>query len=472
MTKKVSQRVHMGESRRGEGLFGASTYSMEYNVAVAKLMRLPTTNLLKSLAPWVAAAALVLLVLLVYLFTFTTAVSAAGEKIQVLSDEREVRFPGDVVFNLELEAKSDIVEVRLYFRAAPSGIWTYTYPTFTPSSHVKVSFDLDVTGVGYQPPGTELEYYYSIRDSEGNTVETGRETFFNVDNRFQWKTVTAGPLTISWHDLPEERVREVAQGVEQQLDKISEILQVDLDKPMKGIIYNTRSEASEAFPRQSQTITEKQVFQGFAFPDRGVFVGVGLHLGLIVHESAHLLLDNATDAPGARLPAWVNEGFASFVEPGVHSYARGFPRGATPDLMPLSHMDSVPGRPGDIRYFYRKAESVVGYLLENHGPEDFRTFLAEISERHDVDRALITAYGFGLDVLDRKWSTALSQQEGDEDRNTTAPFAGMTTALIGIVVLVVMGVVIVNLVLRRLSRRVEGSEEWDGLSQDEWEGRP
>ena len=64
------------------------------------------------------------------------------------------------------------------------------------------------------------------------------------------------------------------------------------------------------------------MFQGFAFPERGVFVGIGLRPGLIVHESAHLMLEEATDSPGARLPAWVNEGFATYVEPGGHRDSR------------------------------------------------------------------------------------------------------------------------------------------------------
>ena len=99
---------------------------------------------------------------------------------------------------------------------------------------------------------------------------------------------------------------------------ISQRLQVTLNRPVRGIIYNSRAEARQALPYLSQTITDQQVFQGFAFPDRGAFVGIGLDASLIVHESAHLLLREATDSPRAKVPAWVDEGFASYVEPGAH----------------------------------------------------------------------------------------------------------------------------------------------------------
>ena len=139
-------------------------------------------------------------------------------------------------------------------------------------------------------------------------------------------------------------MNEVAREVERSLEDIGQILRVSLEEPVRGIIYNSRSEAKAAFPNQSRATTEQQVFQGFAYPERGLFVGIGLSSRLIVHETAHLLLNEAVSSPGARVPAWVNEGFASHVESGRYGSTRVFSGGDAPDRMPLRHMDSVPGR--------------------------------------------------------------------------------------------------------------------------------
>ena len=426
-------------------------------------------------SPAPAVLGVALLLLLVPLFFIAPAVSAAGDNIRVISNEREVRFPGDVVFNLEVEGEADIVEVRLYFRVAPSRIWTYTYPDLTPSRHVETSFNLDVSGVSYVPPGTELEYYYSVLDTQGNILKTRPETFVYVDARFQWQTVEAGPLTIFWHDLSEKRVREVAQKVEESLIEVGELLRVNLDVPLRGVIYNSRKDAREAFPNQSSTITQVQVFQGFAFPERGVFVGVGFRPGLIVHESTHLLLEQATSSPRARVPAWVNEGLASYMEPGAHARSRGFPGAVNPDRMPLRHMYSVPGRPEAIRYFYQKAESVVGYLLENYGAAKFRTFIGQLDEGRRSDKALMATYGFGLDGLDQGWYSSMGEVGHEEDTGGDGfgfPLSSLSTLLIAILVLVVMGLMVANFVARRLSKGAEEVEEWDGLTEEEWDGRP
>ena len=423
--------------------------------------------------PRVKATAVILLLLLTSLALFASPVVAAGDEIRVLSGGSEVRFPGNVVFNLEAEGDAGIVEVKLYYRVTPSGIWTYAYLDLAPSPHVETSFGLRLSGNNYLPPGTELEYYYSIRDAQGHTLRTRPETFVYIDDRFNWETTVAGPLTIYWHDLSEKRVREVAQEVDKSLVEVSDRLGVPLDKPMRGVIYNSRAEAREAFPYQSETITEKQIFQGFAFPGRGVFVGVGLHPRLIVHEAAHLLLDEATPSPTAKVPAWVNEGFASYVEPGAHGYRRGsVPASPSSGLMPLRHMYSVPGAPEDIRYFYRKSENVVAYLLETYGPEKFRTFLGRLDKGKDAGDALNVAYGFDLQELDERWLSTHVQQDDGDTGGGAFPFSYAGTLVIAALVLVVMGIVIVNFIARGLKKKREGLEEGDRLTEEEWEGRP
>ena len=416
-------------------------------------------------------AVIILLLALPLALSVPSAV-AAGDVIEVISNERELRLPGEVVLSLEVEGKADIVEVRLYYKESSLDIWWYTYPALSPSHRVRTSFNLPLSGGSYLPPGTELEYYYSIRDSQGNTLTTRPETFIYIGDRFRWETVSAGPLTLYWHDLSESRVRDVARQVEQSLHEIGNILEVNLDQNMTGIIYNTRSEALESFPNQGETIREEQVFQGFAFPERGFFVGVGLGPRLIVHESAHLLLHQATNSPWARVPAWVGEGFASYVEGGAGQRAGRLTLGGSPGLIPLRHMSSIPGKPEDIRYFYRKSESVVGYLLETHGAANFREFVGRLNEGRNADSALQAVYGFDLDGLERRWSSPQGQQEDERPRGGGSVFPYLDGFLFGLLALLVLGVAVAAFVRKMLRDRAKRLEDGDGITDEEWEGRP
>ena len=393
--------------------------------------------------------------------------------IRVISDDADVNFPESIVFNLEVEGGEDIEEVTLYYRIYPSGIWSYVYPKVAPSQYIRTTFNLYTSGIDYIPPGVGLEYYYSIRDSQGKVLETRAETLQYIDSRFQWRAADAGPLTIFWHDLPDSRVKDATQQVEESLYTISDILHVGLETPLRGIIYNSMSEAGPALPQLSRTATQEQLFQGFAFSSHGLFIGVGLSPDIIVHESAHLIMEQVTGSPRARVPAWVDEGFASYVEPGSYSSGVGSRADAAPSVMPLAHMHAIPGRSEDIRYFYRKAESVVGYLLEVHGPGRFRAFLGHLNDGRDTETALQASYGFGLAGLDQRWSSALEGQAGSGGGGDGPSFAHLNNMLLGLLVLAAILVLAAAYVVRRLSKRRDGPADWDdGLTDEEWEGRP
>ena len=64
------------------------------------------------------------------------------------------------------------------------------------------------------------------------------------------------------------------------------------------------------------------------------------------------------------------------------------------------------------------------------------------------------------------------QEVPDDSGGRAVPFGYWDSVLIALLVLVVMALTVGNLVLRKLRRRAHGPEEWDSLTEEEWEGRP
>ena len=392
---------------------------------------------------------------------------ATDEDIQVVREEPLVKFPDAVDFGLTIESTSAITKVRLFFRPLGARSWIYAYPSFKPvpesGNRTTANLQVNTTGDSYLPPGTRLEYYYVIQDAAGNVLKTSPSVLEFNDDRFQWEKTRIGPLVLNYHDLPASRVSYVKDQVDGAFEELTDLLQVTPEVPLQGVIYNNRDETRKAFPFQSETISEAGVFQGFAFSSYGIFVGVGLDPRLITHETAHLLLHQALGPRAVELPAWLNEGFASYMEPGSVPYGSS---GLRDRGLPIRSMSRVPGTPSHIGLFYLKSESVVGFLINHQGAPAFQRFLEQLRLGRQVDEALMQVYGFDTDGLEALWAAKAEGPQAPEPRVNAKPSPFLYLDVWGFGGLVLL--VFLTLGIRSVYRRVRGPAPAEGSWEGDW----
>ncbi len=390
-------------------------------------------------------------------------VQASGGDIEVLDTDVEIAFQEAISFTLTAEAQEDITEIRLFYKTIGSNIWSYAYLEFQPNSTVSTGLDLSVAGSDYLPPGTDMEYYFVIRTQGGTIYETSLAQLEYLDNRFTWDRTGVGPLELLYHDVPESRVESVTDEAEWHIGLLTRLLGSQAKKPVKGIIYNRSKEAQEAFPQQSQTITEAQIFGGYAFPAQRLFVGLGMNSIIIVHETAHLLLDQAVGPNAQPLPAWLNEGFASYMEPGATHYSG---QSLSTQGLPLTSMSRVPGTPEAINAFYRKSASVIAFLIEEFGVESFQHLIAELRQGRPTGEAMMASYGFDIPGLEARWAADATRPPapGPDSSRPPSAFINFNTWILGGLALVVIALLLVRSIGRRLrpkSDREEGLQPWE-----------
>ena len=400
--------------------------------------------------------------------SLSPAAAQSGPGIRVVSFQAENNFPKEIVLRLTAEADADIVSVRVNFRSAYSGVWSYANLDFTPGRRVSANFIILTSGASFLVPGTRIEYAYVIQDSLGNELTTESRVVEYTDNRFSWQEAQIGPLNLLYHDIPQTQVDGLVADLEPEISGLLDLLWSDQPpdqlSPIRGFIYNHRGEAEDAFPSFSRTTTERQVFHGFAFSPQGVFVGIGLRPRLIVHETTHLLLAQAMSGRTEPLPAWLEEGLASYLEPGSRPYDGRSLSGRTP---PLRLMGSVSGTPMEITNFYRKSESVVAFLVEQSAEEDglavFQDFLTALQSDSSIEEALFGTYGFGIEVLDQRWAASgrgpSAPLPGSESVGPPSPFLYLDTWLIGGLAVLALGVVLVKYLVGKLRPAAESEEE-------------
>ena len=349
----------------------------------------------------ILAMVLVIALLLVYMALAPISAHAAGGEIRVVEMLHQVNYPSGVNLSATIESDEDIVEVRVYYRPARSDRWGYAYADFDPGTRVVATSSVPVRESTYIAPGADVEYYFEIRDSEGNVVRTKRAIVEYLDQRFDWKRVQIGPLLLLYHDISDSRIENSAHILREDLRRVEELLQLKQAHGLKGVIYNSYADANAAFPVQSRTTTDHGTFAGYAFPEQGVFVGQGLDRRIIVHEATHMMFHDTVGHRSIEEPAWLNEGLATYMEPDVKVRSSSQLYDRTP---PLTAMKSVSGTPETIPLFYQKSVSVVAHLIEAYGIENFRVLLGEIAKGRTIDKALIAVYGFDEAGLDASWA--------------------------------------------------------------------
>ena len=329
------------------------------------------------------------------------AVSATGGETRVVGTYQNVNYPSGVEVGVTIESDVEIKEVRVYYRAAGSRQWGYAYADFEPGARTVASQSVPVQESTYIAPGADVEYYFEVRNIEGQVVKTQPAVVEYLDDRFDWQRVQIGPLELIYHDIGQSRIEDYARRLEEDLALVQDLLQLERVRGFKGVIYNSYADANASFPVSSQTTTDHGTFAGYAFPGQRVFVGQGLDRRIIVHESTHLMLRDALGPRNVELPAWLNEGFATYMEPGVRVRSSSDLYQRTPHLKAMA---SLSGTPETIPLFYYKSVSVVAHLIEEYGEDRFRQLLTEIGDGRPADIALVSVYGFDEHGLDSSWA--------------------------------------------------------------------
>ena len=324
--------------------------------------------------------------------------------IRVIDASHEVHFPDEVRFKLEAQSTSPITQVTLFYRLGGRESEVYGYPEFRVGTSVSAGFTLRTGGSRFIPSGVGIQYHYRIGDSEGNDLQTPAYSLEYRDPRYRWRELRRGNMVILYHDLPAERVADVAAKVDQRLEEAVAVVGLEEMPPVKAVILNGRREADRTFPPVSRAARRGHLYAGFAYAEYDLFVLAGLGVDGMVHEATHLLVDEALSSPRARLPAWLNEGLAMYFEsPSSHRRAaveRAARRGG---LLSLRSTNTIPGRPQDVRMFYSQSWSVVDHMIDTYGTERMTALLKAINNGVGVEDSITEVYGVSLGELESRW---------------------------------------------------------------------
>ena len=368
---------------------------------------------------WVAAIAILLIVVAPSVLV-TRGVGAQGT-ITVIEQGVENQFPDGLRFHLEAQSSSPIEEIRVYVRKlGQSSRSVYRAVEFKPGERISgEALFQSKTSNEFIPTGTRLSYYFDIRTTDGQRLETEPQVLVYLNRGLDWDSVSDGLINVYYYHHSSESENRANQVLEVATDTYAHmgpILGVELTQPMNLVVYSDYADMRVALPPKSRVAAQQLRTLGQAFTTErtllvdgssDVFAGDNI-LSTTAHEFTHLLVADAAGTAYAQVHTWLNEGLAVYSEGDNTEFGLYVNTAVRNDSVPpLASLRTYAGTPRETLRNYGLGHSAVTYMLDTYGQEPMTELFASIRTLHNFEKALEAAYGLTILELDNEWRGSL-----------------------------------------------------------------
>jgi len=360
-------------------------------------------------------ASILTLVLCLLLVFLSPSLVQAQSGLTILDSSVEAEFPYKLNFNLSAESDVDITDIRLSYRVNRvdfAQITSEVYIGFAPATTVNVSWAWDMRKSGGLPPGSQIDYWWTIKDTRGNRVETAPVQIQFNDDRYPWRSLTEGKITIHWYEGNNSFVQEIMATSQQALARLAKDTGAELKKPVQLYIYaNTQDLVGALIYPQEWT-------GGVAFT-RFSTIAIGISPSnltwgkrAIAHELSHMVIHQVTLNPYSGLPVWLDEGLAVYAEglPNPEYISRLSKAVAEDNLISVRSLSSpFSAHVEKAILSYAESYSIVEFLIHQYGQAKMLELLNTFSHGSSYDGALEKVYGFDMDGLNNLWQDYIAR---------------------------------------------------------------
>jgi hypothetical protein len=362
----------------------------------------------------IAALALVLFLALMSPLAAPAAAQTQGQ-ISVTNSSAVMDFPLALNFSARVSSPDDITEIRLKYtvdQMSFAAVVSEAFVKFTPSATVKAGYSLDMRKVGGLPPGTNVNFWWLVKDAGGAVLETQPAGYQIKDNRYTWQNLSEGKISLFWYKGDAAFARALMSTAQQALATLASDTGASPPRTINIYIYNGSQDL------QGSMIYPSEWTGGVAFTSYNI-VAIGITpdnlnwgQGAMSHELTHIVMHQVTFNPYNGLPVWLNEGLAMYSEGELTSQfsvplARAVSDGTLISVRSISSPFSADSARANLSY--AESESLVEFLIKGYGPGKMQELLDTFQQGSTYDGAFQKVYGFDMDGLEKLWKSALAK---------------------------------------------------------------
>ncbi len=349
----------------------------------------------------------------------------------VLDSSVKAEFPLELGFSISAASSVDITDIRLHYvvdRETFAAVTSEVYLEFTPAGAVDAEWTWDMRKTGGLPPGTAIDYWWTVKDTSGEQIVTTKQRVRFDDTRFTWRSITEDKITLYWYRGNEGFARELMTVAVEAIARLSRDTGAYLEKSVAIYIYGSTDDLKEAM------IYPQEWTGGVAYTRHGI-IAIGIAPGdldwgtrAMAHELAHLVTHQMIYNPYSDLPVWLDEGIAVYTEGALNTqFAAYLNRAIAGDsLISVRSLSSPFSAYAEQSILsYSQSYSLVEFLIRTYGQGKMLELLNTFAQGSTGDDALRSVYDFDTEGLDRLWRQYVYAGSG------SAEVPGRQAALIG-----------------------------------------
>jgi hypothetical protein len=366
----------------------------------------------------------VLAISLCLLFTTSAALvypalAQSQNPIAVTNSSVEANYPTSLTFSCQAQGDVNITDVWLEYQVEQISFAVVTAEaktSFNPSPSIKADYTLDMQQYGQIPQGTDIDYWWLVKDAAGDILQSTTYHYVVVDNQHTWSTMNQGKITLFWYGQSQSFGSTVMAEAQSALSTLASDTGATPNRAVNISVYTSSQDYAASVLGAPEWAGGEELSQYDA-----VFILVrpgqlSLDLPGIAHELTHVIIGQITSNPYNYIPFWLNEGLAVHVQ---------FPQGKLPSqfttalsnafannslISVRSLSDPFSAYPDKAYLSYAESASVVAYLIAQYGAATMEQFLTTFQQGSTYDGALQANYGFDMDGLFSQWQAWVNSQ--------------------------------------------------------------
>ena len=267
-----------------------------------------------------------------------------------------------------------------------------------------LTYSLETSG-GALSPFTPVTAHFQAVLADGTVVPGPEIHVTYADDRFTWKSVTGGPVTIHWFQGSDSFAQQLLSFGQKGLTKSAQFLGTTETKAIDFYVYPSQ----QAF---AAGLSVPETIGGQAEPAYRVCFALiapnDLAYGssVVPHELTHIVFSDIVDNPYNSPPRWLNEGLAVYLSEGYGSDNRQLVSQAAKNgtLAPLAALAGFFALDQTRIYLsYAEAVSAVDYMVRKYGQASVQKLVKAYATASTDDEAFQSAFGVSLSAFDKAW---------------------------------------------------------------------